>query len=48
MGKWQATVRGPDGRRHTNTDQLKSVVKQWAQEQEARFARGDVRDPRRG
>jgi hypothetical protein len=26
-GKWQATVRGPDGRRHTATDPLKGVVK---------------------
>jgi len=29
-GKWQATVRGPDGRKHTKTDPLKSVVKTWA------------------
>ena len=28
-GKWQATVRGPDGRRHTKTNRLKSVVKEW-------------------
>jgi len=26
-GKWQATVRGPDGTRHTETDPLKSAVK---------------------
>ncbi len=47
-GKWQATVRGPDGRKHTHTDQLKSVVKAWAAGQEAQFCRGDTRDPRAG
>ena len=47
-GKWQATVRGPDGRKHTQTDKLKSVVKTWAGEQESRFRQGDVRDPRSG
>lgn len=47
-GKWQATVRGPDGRKHTSTDKLKSVVKTWAAEQESRFRQGDVRDPRAG
>ncbi len=47
-GKWQATVRGPDGRKHTQTDKLKSVVKTWAAGQEANFARGEVRDPRAG
>ena len=47
-GKWQATVRGPDGRKHTATDKLKSVVRTWAAEQEARFLQGDVRDPRAG
>ena len=47
-GSWQVTVRGPDGRRHTQTDRLKGVVKVWAAEQEARFARGDMRDPRAG
>jgi hypothetical protein len=25
-GLWQCTVRGKDGRKHTMTDQLKSVV----------------------
>jgi len=34
-GKWQATVRGPDGKRHTRTDGLKTTVRQWAAEQEA-------------
>ena len=44
-GLWQATVRGRDGKRHTKTDKLKSVVKQWATEQEAAIARGEFRDP---
>ena len=34
-GQWQATVRSPDGRRHTHTDKLKSVVREWATQQEA-------------
>ena len=40
-GKWQATVRGPDDRRHTRTDGLKTTVRQWAAEQEALLTRGD-------
>jgi hypothetical protein len=47
-GLWQATVRGRDGKRHTKTDKLKSVVRQWANEQEAAIARGEFRDPRLG
>ena len=47
-GLWQATIRGRDGKRHTKTDKLKTVVKQWATEQEAAIARGDFRDPRLG
>jgi integrase len=47
-GAWQCTVRGPDGKRHTKTDKLKSVVKQWGSAQEAALARGDFRDPRAG
>jgi integrase len=47
-GKWQATVRGPDGRKHTKTDPLKKVVRTWATEQSARFAQGELRDPRAG
>jgi hypothetical protein len=39
-GKWQATVRGPDGRKHTKTDLLKKVVRTWATEQEANFRQG--------
>jgi integrase len=47
-GKWQATVRDRSGERHSTTDQLKSVVKRWAAQQEAAIARGDFRDPRLG
>ena len=47
-GKWQATVRGPDGKRHTRTDGLKTTVRQWAAEQEALLTRGEFRDPRLG
>src|SRR5260221_11872086 len=47
-GKWQATVRGPDGHKHTRTDLLKKTVGTWATEQESKFAQGDVRDPRAG
>jgi integrase len=47
-GKYQATVRHPSGRRLTKTDALQRVVKQWAGELEASFARGEIRDPRVG
>ncbi|MBO0813668.1 MAG: site-specific integrase [Actinobacteria bacterium] len=47
-GLWQATVRGRDGRRHTKTHKLKSVVKEWGRAQEALISRGDFRDPRLG
>ena len=47
-GKWQATVRGPDGRRHTAASPLKGTVRAWATATEARFKEGDVRDPRAG
>jgi integrase len=47
-GKYQATVRGPDGRRHTKSDKLKSKVASWARAQEEKFAQGDHRDPRAG
>lgn len=45
-GKWQATYRGADGRKHTKTDPLKKVVKDWAAHEEARVAQGRWRDPR--
>ena len=47
-GKWQATIRLPDGSRSTRTDRLKSVVQTWAADQEARIRRGEIRDPRAG
>lgn len=47
-GKWQATVRGADGRKHTTTHKLKSAARAWATQQENRFRQGDVRDPRAG
>lgn len=47
-GKWQATVYKPDGKRVTKSNRLKSVVKAWALDLEARYARGEVRDPRAG
>ena len=45
-GKWQATIRGADGRKHTKTDPLKKVVKDWAAEEETKVAQGRWRDPR--
>lgn len=47
-GKWQATVRGPDGKRHTKVDKLKVVVKEWATDEENKIAQGRWRDPRAG
>lgn len=47
-GKYQATVRHPSGKRIPFTDPLKKVVKEWALDMEARFRRGDLRDPRAG
>jgi integrase len=47
-GKWQATVRHPSGKRISKTDALKRVVAEWGREEEAKYARGDVRDPRSG
>jgi integrase len=47
-GKWQATVRTLDGRRRTRTHKLRSVVKEWAAEQESAMRRGEWADPRAG
>lgn len=47
-GLWQATVYKPDGKRVTKTDKLKGVVKDWAEDLEARYRRGERRDPRAG
>ncbi|MCP2339238.1 tyrosine-type recombinase/integrase [Actinomadura rupiterrae] len=47
-GLWQATVYMPNGRRTTETDKLKSVVKEWAGDLEMRYKRGEQFDPRAG
>lgn len=47
-GRWQATVYKPDGRRVTKSNRLKSVVQDWAKDLEAKYARGEQRDPRAG
>ncbi len=47
-GLYQATVRGPGGKRHTRTDKVRRVVKHWAEEKEAELRRGEWRDPRIG
>ena len=47
-GKWQATVRHPSGQRWSKSDPLKRVVKDWADEVEARMRRGDFLDPAAG
>lgn len=47
-GKYQATIRGADGRKHTKTDLLRKVVADWAKDEEVKVAQGRWRDPRRG
>lgn len=47
-GKWQATVRAPNGKRQSRTDFIKKVVSDWAKEEETKIARGMWRDPRAG
>ncbi len=47
-GRWQATVRGPDGKKHTRTDTLQKVVSDWAKDEEAKISRGRWRNPRAG
>ncbi len=47
-GKHQATVRMPNGKRITKTNKLRSVVQAWAKATEAKFADGDIRDPKAG
>lgn len=47
-GKWQATVRGPDGKKHTFSNALLKVVKAWATEEEGKIQQGRWRDPRAG
>lgn len=47
-GKWQATVRLPNGKKITRTDPLKRVVAEWGKGEETRIARGEWRDQRLG
>lgn len=47
-GKWQATVRLPDGRRRTRTDPLKGVVRAWAEDLETDIRRKKFTDPKAG
>ena len=47
-GLWQATVRLPSGKRITESDKLKSVVKAWAGKQEAAINAGQRVNPRAG
>lgn len=47
-GKWQATIRGADGLKHTQSDPLRKVVATWAKEQETLVAQRRWHDPRRG
>jgi len=45
-GKWQTTIRLPDGQRRSYTAPLKGEVVHWAAEQEAKIRRGEWRDPK--
>jgi len=47
-GKFQATVRMPNGKRTTKTDALRGRVATWERELRAAYARGEIRDPRAG
>lgn len=47
-GKWQAQVWHPSGKQITKSDPLKSVVRDWARDNEAAIRRGDWVDPRAG
>lgn len=47
-GKYQASVRLPDGTRRTKTDPLKGRVKAWADDLEADIRNGNWTDPRSG
>ena len=44
-GKYQATVRRPDGTKITRSDPLRRVVATWAKQAEADIGRGQWRDP---
>lgn len=45
-GKWQATVRLPNGKRTTHTAKLLGEAKAWAAAEELRIRRGSWRDPK--
>lgn len=47
-GRWQATVRHPSGQRWSKSDPLKRVVKDWADDEEAKIRRGEWVDPHGG
>jgi integrase len=47
-GNYQATVRHPSGKRIPETFPLRRQAVEWARDLEAKFARGDIRDPRSG
>ena len=47
-GKYQATVRLPDGSRRTHTDPMKGRVKAWAEKLEADIRSGEWTDPQHG
>lgn len=47
-GKWQATVRHPSGKKYSQSDPLKEVVKTWASDQETAIRRGEFVDPNAG
>jgi len=47
-GLWQATIRHPSGKRYSRSDPLKRVVKEWADDEEAKIRRGEFIDPKAG
>jgi integrase len=47
-GKWQAGVRHPSGKRYYKSDPLRTVVKAWADDEEAKIRRGEWVDPHAG
>lgn len=47
-GKWQATIRLPDGSRRTHTTPLKGQATTWGADEEAKLRRGEWHDPKNG
>lgn len=47
-GKWQATLRGPDGKERTKTFRIKADAERWLDTQGADIARGQWVDPSAG